>query len=135
MKKKKSRTLSSLKKSLDTIFSRYIRLKDANDNGFVECYTCGVKKPWKQVDAGHFQSRRYLATRWNELNVKPQCKKCNIFNNGEQYTFGKLLDVREKEGTSDKLYSLARTTVKYMRCDYEEMIEYYKIKVEKLLDE
>ena len=132
---KKLRKLPALKKSLDTIFSRYVRLKDRDENGYVVCYTCESKKLWKEMDAGHFQSRKYLATRWNEDNVKPQCKRCNIFNSGEQYTFGKLLDVRVEEGKSDELYKLARTTVKYMRCDYEEMISYYKNKVDDLLNE
>jgi len=132
---KRVRKLPALKKSLDTIFSRYIRLKDRDENGYVVCYTCESKKLWKEMDAGHFQSRKYLATRWHEDNVKPQCKRCNIFNSGEQYTFGKLLDVRTEEGKSDELYRLARTTVKYMRCDYEEMISYYVDKVEELLNE
>ena len=132
---KKIKTLAKLKKDLDTVFSRYIRMRGAVD-GIAECYTCSVKKPWKEMDAGHFQSRKHLATRWNEDgNVMPQCKRCNIFNSGEQYTFAKLLDVRIADGTSDKLYALARTTVKYMRCDYEEMIKHYKKKVEDLLNE
>ena len=41
-------TVSKLKKKLDAIFSKYIRLKDADKNGYVKCYTCGVKKYWEK---------------------------------------------------------------------------------------
>jgi len=81
------------------------------------------------MHAGHFMSRKHHATRWHEENVQVQCPKCNLFGQGEQYTFGKLLDVRIDDGTADKLKELSRTTVKFMRCDYEEMIKKYKEKV------
>ena len=64
-----------------------------------------------------------------------QCPKCNLFSQGEQYIFGKLLDARIADGTSDKLHKLARTTVKFMRLDYIELIDFYKWKVKKLIKE
>tara|TARA_R110002012_G_scaffold49226_2_gene127392 strand:+ start:194 stop:601 length:408 start_codon:yes stop_codon:yes gene_type:complete len=134
MKKKKTKTLAQLKRSLDTIFSRYVRLSAADDNGYVQCYTCESIKPWKEVDAGHFQSRKWLPSRFHLSNVKPQCKRCNIFSGGQQYVFGKLLDLREGEGTAEKMYKLARASIKYTRADYEEEIEYYKNKVDELLN-
>ena len=124
------KTLSKLKKELDTIFSRYIRLRNASVDGIVECWTCGKTAHYKRMHAGHFMSRRFLATRWNEDgNVMPQCIKCNIFDSGQQYAFGKLLDVRLGDGTSEELQELSRTTVKYMRHEYEDMIKFYKEKV------
>ncbi len=81
------------------------------------------------MQAGHFQSRRFLSTRWHEENVQVQCVKCNMFNQGEQYLFGKLLDVRIKEGTASKLELLSKSTVKIMRHEYEDMIKKYKQKV------
>ena len=133
---KKQKTLPQLKKELDKWFSLYIRLKNALPNGLTICWTCNAVKHYKEMHAGHFQSRRFLATRWDSEigNVQVQCPKCNLFNQGEQYTFGKLLDVRVGDGTSDKLVKLARTTIKFMRCDYEEMIELYKNKVKKLIE-
>ena len=52
-------TIKNLTKKLDTIFSEYIRRKDANKNGLVECFTCGVIKYWKGegMQCGHFISR------------------------------------------------------------------------------
>jgi len=79
-------------------------------------------------------SRKHHAIRWDSDigNVQVQCPKCNLFGQGEQYTFGKLLDIRIDDGTADKLKELSRTTIKFMRCDYEELIEKYKEKVNAL---
>ena len=124
------KSLPKLKKELDKWFSIYIRMRRADANGLVDCFTCNKKDHWKKQQAGHFQSRRYLSTRWDEVNVQVQCVGCNMFKQGEQYTFGKLLDVRIGNGTSNKMEILAkRTTMKFMRCDYVEMIQEYKQKV------
>jgi 5-methylcytosine-specific restriction endonuclease McrA len=128
----KKKTLPKLKKELDKWFSLYVRLT-SSINCMTACYTCNTIKHYKQMHAGHFQSRRYLATRWHLNNVKPQCPRCNLFAQGEQYTFGKLLDVRVGEGTSEELHKLARTTIKFMRHEYEDMIDTYKTKVKHLL--
>jgi len=128
---RKDKSVSKLKKELDKWFSLYIRLRHAIDC-VSECYTCNKKDHYKRMDAGHFQSRKFLATRWCEENVQVQCKRCNIFNAGEQYAFSKLLDLRIGDGTAEKLERLARTTVKIMRHEYIEKIEHYKDKAKKL---
>ena len=123
------KTISKLKKELDKWFSLFIRLRNASKDGMVECWTCGKTAHYKKMHAGHFMSRKHHATRWNEENVQVQCPKCNLFGQGEQYTFGKLIDVRIGEGKSEELQELSRTTVKYMRHEYEDMIKHYKEKV------
>ena len=123
------KTLSKLKKELHKWFSLYIRLRNASVDGITKCFTCDKIAHYKKMHAGHFMSRKHHATRWNEENVQVQCPKCNLFGQGEQYTFGKLLDIRVGDGTSEELQELSRTTVKYMRHEYDEMIKFYKEKV------
>ena len=114
---------SSVVKKLDTVFSKYIRLSNADKNGYCECFTCGVKLYWnKGVDAGHFMSRKHYSTRWDERNVKPQCKHCNMYRNGEQYKFSQYLG---KE-LSEELFILSKKTVKYSNAELNGMAEYYK---------
>ena len=113
------KTLSKLKKELDKWFSLYIRLRNASVDGITKCFTCDKIAHYKKMHAGHFMSRKHHATRWNEENVQVQCPKCNLFGQGEQYTFGKLLDIRVGDGTSEELQELSRTTVKYMRHEYD----------------
>ena len=127
------KTISKLKKELDKWFSLYIRLRDADNLGFVRCFTCLRFKHYKSgMQNGHFQSRSFLATRFNEENCQPQCVGCNMFKQGEQYKFALGLDAKYGEGTAEYLEGLARTTIKLSRIDYEEKISYYKEAVDKL---
>ena len=130
------KTITKLKKELDTIFSLFIRLKEATDEGLVQCFTCNKVSHYKSgMQNGHFQSRKHLATRWDETNCQVQCVGCNMFKAGEQYKFAINLDAKHGEGTAEKLELLARTILKVSRIDYEEKITYYKDLVEKLKKE
>ena len=126
------KTISKLKKELDKWFSLYIRLREATDEGMVQCFTSGRVYHYKQMHAGHFMSRRHLATRWCEINVQPQSAADNLFGQGEQYKFGLNLDSKYGEGTAEELQYKARQTVKLSRVDYEEEISYYKNAVNNL---
>ena len=125
-------TISKLKKKLDSLFSQYTRLRNADQLGRVKCFTCGVEKHWKEQQAGHFQSRSHHSTRWDEVNVQVQCVKCNMFRQGEQYKFGMYLDQNYGEGTAEELEIRSKTIVKLNRTDYEEAIERYKQKIKEL---
>ena len=129
------KTISKLKKELDKWFSLYIRLRNATNEGMVQCWTSGRVYHYKQIHAGHFMSRRHLATRWCEINVQPQSAADNLFSQGEQYKFGLNLDAKYGKGTSEELQYKAKQTVKLSRIDYEEKISYYKNLVDKLKKE
>jgi len=127
------KTISKLKKELDNIFSLYIRLRDATDEGLVQCFTCGKVSHYKSgMQCGHFQSRKHLATRWHTKNCQVQCVGCNMFKAGEQYKFAINLDAKYGKRKAEFLESLARTTIKFSRIDYEDNISCYKEAVEKL---
>ena len=130
------KTISKLKKELDKWFSLYIRLRDATDEGMVQCFTCGKVSHYKSgMQNGHFQSRKHLATRWSETNCQVQCVGCNMFKAGEQYKFSIALDSKYGEGKAEELQLLARTIMKVSRIDYEDKISYYKDLVDKLKKE
>ena len=124
----KKPTRSKLVKKLDTVFSQYIRLRNADAKGMAKCFTCGKVDHWKRLQAGHFQSRRHYSTRWDEDNVQVQCCKCNMFNQGEQYTFAKNLGLDLAESLSLKTQKL----VKFSIVDLQEMYEHYQKEVKKL---
>ena len=130
------KTISKLKKELDKIFSIYIRIRDATETGLCQCITCNKVAHYKAgMQCGHFQSRSFLATRFNEHNCQVQCVGCNMFKQGEQWKFGIALNAKYGEGTSRELEELARTTIKLSRIDYEEQIRYYKAIVQNLKKE
>tara|TARA_R100000963_G_C4627041_1_gene93029 strand:+ start:312 stop:722 length:411 start_codon:yes stop_codon:yes gene_type:complete len=131
------KSISKLKKDLDKFFSLYIRLRDATDEGMIQCFTCGKVGHYKTggMQCGHFMSRRSHSTRWDELNCQSQCVKCNMFGQGEQYKFGLNLDAKWGEGTSEELQYKAKQIVKFFREDYEDAISYYKDLVNKIKKE
>jgi hypothetical protein len=130
------KTISKLKKELDKFFSLYIRLREATDEGMVQCFTCGKVAHYKKgMQNGHFQSRSHLKTRFDEKNCQVQCIGCNMFKQGEQYRFALQLDGKYGEGTAEKLMYLSHQGIRFIRADYEEKISYYKKAVDKLKKE
>lgn len=128
----RSKTLSLAKKSADGWFSKYIRIRDANRNGFCKCITCETIKHWKEMDAGHFQSRRYNSTRWHEQNAHAQCQSCNKYNSGEQYLHAKEINLRYGEGTADFIEKLAKNLTKINKKEVMEIAKAYKKQAEEL---
>lgn len=61
------------------LMSQWVRRKDANLDGFVECYTCNEIKHYKEMNAGHFHHDRLD---FDERNIKPQCVTCNKYYSG-----------------------------------------------------
>jgi|TARA_R110002110_G_scaffold263608_1_gene479301 hypothetical protein len=128
------KTISKLKKELDKWFSLYIRLREAIEEQ-AQCFTCGKVDHYKKLQNGHFQSRRFHSTRWDEKNCQVQCVKCNMYGQGEQYKFGMNLDAKYGEGTSGEIGFFAQQKFKKMRHEYEEDIRYYKSIVKNLKKE
>ena len=78
MKKKSTLTTPKLKKKLDRLFSKFIKLRDGGQE-FFKCISCQKTKPLSQFNAGHYWSRRYMSIRYDEKNVNGQCIYCNMF--------------------------------------------------------
>tara|TARA_R110000851_G_scaffold162637_1_gene306514 strand:- start:13910 stop:14302 length:393 start_codon:yes stop_codon:yes gene_type:complete len=125
--KKPSR--SKLVKKLDTVFSQYIRLSNADNNGYCTCITCNKIFFWKEIQAGHFMSRKHYSIRWDERNVKPQCVACNVYRYGEQYKYSKKIGDNE----SQELYNLSNKIVKFTSKELEDLINLYNDKLKTFL--
>jgi DNA-directed RNA polymerase subunit RPC12/RpoP len=61
---------TALVRSLDRLFSQYIRQRDGG-----KCVTCGRATP--SIQCGHVIHRGPQATRWDERNAGAQCPRCN----------------------------------------------------------
>lgn len=132
---KKEKTLAKLKKELDSIFSRYIRLRNADgETGDAICVTCGKIDHWKKLQNGHFMSRRHQITRWDEDNCQCQCYSCNVMQQGKQYQYSIWLDDKYGKGKADELLQKSFGTLKLDRYDIERMILEYKQEVDFHLD-
>ncbi len=127
----KKLTRSKLIKKLDKVFSLYIRQRYAK-NEIAQCFTCGKKDHYKRLQCGHFQSRKHYSTRWDEINCQVQCPKCNVFNYGEAYVFGKNLDLEYGAGCSESLYLKAKQITKFSTPEIHELINKYNLLIKDL---
>ena len=119
---------STLVKNLDTVFSIYIRRKDAI-NDIAKCVTCGKEDHWSKLQNGHWASRRHYSTRWDERNCNVQCSGCNVFRAGEIYLYTKYLCSKYGDNFPEELYKLSQQTVKFTDADLQDMIQHYKDKL------
>lgn len=122
-------------KKLDKIFSEYVRLRDANVNGYIHCYCCGYPIHWTNAQAMHFMNRRHLGTRFNEINVKAGCPACNMYNLGNLESYESHLRREYGDNIIDRLTMLKTTVTKFTPHEIKEMTEYYRKEVKRLKKE
>ena len=135
-RKKKGTKRRTLVKNLDMYFSRYIRWSHADSDGNVKCITCDAVKHVKEMQCGHFMSRRYYSTRWLSntklSNCHPQCYGCNIGSQGKQYKHSQYIDRTYGEGTAQRIADRAELSRKYTNEELITLSNYYKKKVDEL---
>jgi hypothetical protein len=129
---KQPKPVNKLRDELDKVFSEWIRRKDADKNGMVKCYTSGKFYHWKQIQCGHFISRRHMSTRWYEKNCKPQSVSENIFNQGNAPKFAIKLIEEYGQGILEELEIKKNSICKMGRFEYERLINEYKEKIKNL---
>ena len=132
MPRKSSR--KNLIKRLDKIFSEYIRLKHADKNGIVKCYTCNKKAYWKGegMQNGHFISRASRILRWREDNCRVQCYQCNCMRYGQSFIFGCNLNKEYGYNKAEELLTESKKIIKQSDEDLLDLINSYQEKVETL---
>ena len=133
----KKKTVSKLKEELKPIISRFIRLRDClrttGSPDYAECITCGETKEYRLLDAGHFMSRQYNATLYDERNIHAQCKSCNVWKSGDVLEHGRQIDLLYGEGIAEELEYLAKlTTKKFTIPELEQLKKDFLKKIEKL---
>ena len=132
-KETKTRMKNDLKTTQDwlkeaqTIFNKYIRLRDTG----LWCVSCNL--PPKKKNAGHYYSSGgHSNIRFDEDNVHLQCEACNTFLSGNllQYQIG----IQKKIGAQKlrELEERAHVTKKWTIDELKEIIKTYKAKVNEL---
>ena len=136
MKKTKKKTVWSLIKKLDRIFSLYIRLKYSDKHGYCVCISCWKKDYYKRMHNAHWISRGKIATRFEEDNCRPACPACNTYRpefHIRQFTLWQIKRLWQKK--VDELIKKWNQLKRFKTSELEELIEYYKKAVEKLKKE
>jgi len=108
-------------------FSEYVRRRD---NGI--CFTCGIKKDIKEMQAGHFRHGKGTPIYFHEKNVHCQCKRCNTYLSGNRDIY--LRNVQKKYGikTGDWLIQQSFLSHYWKVGELEKLLDKYKVKLDKI---
>jgi len=121
--------------TLDKWFSRFIRLRDSDENGVFQCISCGKYKNFDKMDAGHLVNRRKLSVRWHPENVNGQCSSCNRFSEGAQANYAMRLG---KKVCNDQIWALlsviSNTQKPYTPFDIKALQDHYRKETRRLFD-
>jgi hypothetical protein len=131
----KKPTLSSLRKKAWKLVSEYCRRREADEGGFVHCYTCSHPIHWKyEAQAGHAIGGRRNAVLFDDSIIRPQCYACNAkhIGNGRPHIFMTKLVLENGWDWWTVKVDEAKRAVKYTSSDLEDLIQSYKQKLESL---
>lgn len=121
--KEKLKTKSDWLKEVQTLFNRYIRERDKNNN----CISCGKKG--KKINAGHYRSvGGSPELRFEELNCHVQCEYCNTYLHGNliNYRINLIKKIGiEKVEWLEGVHEPKRYTIEQLK----ELKEHYKQKL------
>lgn len=123
--------LPELIEEADILFSRYVRMVNADKEGLVACYTCGDIKHYKEQQCGHYISRGCLYLRHDLRNARVQCKACNEYKSGNLLVYGKRLE-EEKPGITEILYEESKLVYHTSREEMRTIIADYSSKIKSL---
>ena len=109
--------------------SEYTRRKNADENGYVKCVTCGIVKHWKEMQDGHFIPFASCSElRYVPENNHPQCYGCNVGKNGNYTPYTLYMEDIYGRKMVDDMVSIgkAHKAVKMTVTDYEEIESMYQ---------
>lgn len=125
--KKDPNSYPELKKKLDKVFSLFIRRRDR----FV-CFTCHKAGDMKSIQCGHYISRTFTATRWDEVNCHAQCVACNVFRGGNMAVYALNLTGKYGAKVLAELDAKKKLAVKLSTVQLSILISKYQSLAERL---
>lgn len=122
--------IGTVKRRCDKLFSEYIRKRDVKyyqdqypelNEGYVKCCSCGKIDHWKNMDAGHFISRKRNSTRFHVHNCHIQCQRCNRYDGGNPAGYALFIVQEYGEAALSELTELSRQNKQYRLSDLLEL--------------
>lgn len=113
-------------------FSKFIRLRDADENGICKCFTCNYRAHWTKMDCGHGIPRQFKSTWLDERNNHAQDKRCNGFLGGMREVYKVEMDKKYGTGTWDKMEIKSKLPSRKTDFDYKVLTMYYTQKFQEL---
>jgi hypothetical protein len=118
-------------KVADALFSKFIRLSHADENGITKCYTCDKESRWQEAQNGHYISRGNLFLRFDPRNCRVQCVECNELKHGNLAEYTRRLEA-EHPGITDILKTEATVIYKPAESEIYAIINEYKRRIKTL---
>lgn len=119
-----AKSVAKLSEQAAELLQLLVRLKAANDEGYVSCVTCGVTRHYKdRMQGGHFIGRKWTATRLLEENIHPQCAACNGPRKGAPVEYTLYMQDTYGRDYVDELLILKHRTKKWNRFELEDLIK------------
>jgi len=128
----KKKTIATLVNDAATLLQKLVRMKAADSNGYASCVTCGVTRHWKELQGGHFISRRFTAHKLLEENIHPQCAGCNGPKMGNPIPYTLFMQDMYGREFVEELEATKGITKKYSRPEILEIIEELRVQVNDL---
>jgi hypothetical protein len=121
------KTLQDWLKEAQTIFNKYVRLRDQGLN----CISCN-KPPLKKNCGHYFSSGGHSNVRFDEDNCHLQCEHCNTYLSGNLLNY--QIGIQKRIGAQKllELQERAHLTKKWTIDELKEIIKTYKTKVRSL---
>jgi hypothetical protein len=93
--------IESYKHTVWTSCAKYIKLRDADKNGWCRCCTCNkaIRYNDSNTQAGHYVPGHNNTTYFDDAFIHVQCYTCNYYGRGEQGKYGLFL--KKKYGYDD----------------------------------
>lgn len=126
-------TKTAAKKKAYKAFQLFLRTL-WTQTGQSQCYTCERYYGFKNIQVGHWVTGHGNATYINEDYVRPQCKGCNIFQNGRQGEFRDKLRKELGDKVVNALLLAAKETPAITVSDYQELEKFYINALKDLVD-
>ena len=123
-RKKGDPSIRTLKNKLDILWSKYIKLSEANSQGYAACASCGQMQHISEMDCGHFISRNHNAGRYKRENCHVQCRKCNRFREGNKAGYAVFLMNKYGPGIVDELNQLQYKVYRFTIPELRELIHF-----------
>ena len=122
LRRKSKNPVAKLKWLADRAFSDWIRNRD----NWV-CFTCEKRFTDRaRMHAGHFRSRVYTGTRYDERNVHAQCAMCNVWKRGDYAVYAVKLQKQYGQGILQELIDKSRVVTRFGAKEYQAIIEKYR---------
>lgn len=134
--KRKKPSITALKRKANTIFSHYIRRRDCLENEdtgeYGKCCSCGAVLPYSQLECGHFVPGRHNSVLYDERNAHAQCRRCNIFLNGNLIEYYPFMQKKYGQEVIDELKRLSKQPKQFTPEELQELCNALAQKLKRL---